>query len=729
MNEKQLDPWWKLCVVRSDLITGSIQKREFTADLGEFLEGRCAEIYRDPVKFFNYTYITRMMDILFRDILSILTKTDTKSPSIIQIDTPYGGGKTHTLISLFHLINSFKDLKDHLKLKEIYSSCNFNGNVKIACFVGTAPDVTGTLHTDTGIRTKTFLGEIFYQLGVYGLVKDLDAEGRSFGTTKIDECLQRVGPCIILMDEFLIYIAKMFSEKNNTEMETIIENLLPSIQELFTAVANSESAVLIVTYPSRAEQIFSEYAQHYKDQLFAWLKTYEDVSNRTQTTEMVAAGDEEVGLILQTRLFEKTPSLKMKKSVGEAFFVYYKENLDHFPQFITAEDYKLKITKTYPFHPELLRIFHEQWGTLPKFQKTRHLLRILAEVIKEEFQKPEEERNQSPLIMPGHINLKNPKIQSTIFHVIDRNFEPVIAMDINKAENIDKIFDEKSRLGKGKYAVGLTTSIFLHSFSGSTANLSPRKHVVSIGANIPSCLISVIAPFYNAPFPDGDAGLPNIDDVISITNKLLDSEIGLYYLHCTKDRRYYFDLMKNLTSFAAQEFKRLSGSLDDLYDEIKKIWQAKGVNLKPIYFPSKPQDIPDSSDHLLIVLLNPRDFIVSSSPNFKYLQELAQNSAEKTRNTATGDRFRFYKNRLFFMAADERVWLRAKITYKWAKAWQITKKLAIFDRASRPERENADNQIKNYEEEYKSQLQFLHGFLYIYDNEGNIQTQPKDLKQ
>ena len=83
--------------------------------------------------------------------------------------------------------------------------------------------------------------------------------------------------------------------------------------------------------------------------------------------------------------------------------------------------------------------------------------------------------------------------------------------------------------------------------------------------------------------------------------------------------------MKNLTSFAAQEFRRLSGSFDDLYDEIKKIWQAKGINLKPIYFPSKPQDIPDSSDHLLIVLLNPRDFIVSSSPNFKYLQELAQN--------------------------------------------------------------------------------------------------------
>ncbi len=730
MVEKiKLDPWWKECIPRNDLLKSNIHENEFTADLGEFLEDRCAEIYRDPIKFFDYSFITNMMKELFINILITLSKKDKSGPSIIQIDTPYGGGKTHTLISLYHLINSQHLLRDHWKLSEIYKKCGKMEKAKVACFIGTVPDPLGTIHTDTGIRTRTFLGEIFYQLGVYGLIKDLDEKGSSFGTKKIGECLNRVGPCLILMDEFLVYVTKMYAQKNNPEILKIIENLFPSIQELFTAIASSSSAVLVITYPSRPEQIFSESANQYKDQLFAWLETYKEVTNRSHTSKMVAKGDEEVGQILQSRLFKSLPPLKDQEKVGESFFTLYKEYKEQFPHYATAEDYKEKIVKSYPFHPELLRIFHEQWGTLPKFQLTRHLLKILALIIKEEFQKSEDERRDSPIIMPSHINLKSPGIQSILFDVIDEKYESVLSLDIKRAENIDKMFLKDSILSRGEYALGLTVIIFLHSFSGSTAELSPREHVASVGVNISSCLFSALAPNYAAPFVDNFTGLPVFEDVIQITKKLLDSEIGLYYLHCTKDRQYFFNLKKNLTHFAGGEFNRIGDKIEGLYSEIKKIWKCQSINLKPIYFPKKPQDIMDDNEQLSVVLLNPKDFIHSETINLDFLENLAELAAENTEKAITGERRRFFKNRLFFLGADAESWRQAKNAYKWAKAWKITSELAIFNNSSKPEKEQATEQMSEYEKKYKSLIQFIFSHLYLYDEIGNIKKNSRDLKQ
>jgi len=729
MTTIYLDSWWKHCIPRKDLIEGNIQKKEFTADLGEFLAGNCAEIYKDPVKFFDYSYITETMKDLFQSTLTQLNNRDSRGSSIIQIDTPYGGGKTHTLIGLYHLIKSAQLLNSHPKISEIYKSCGIPKNVKVGCFAGTVPGITGTIHVENGVKTRTFLGEIFYQLGVYSMIKDLDDKGGSFGTEKIKECLKIVGPCIILIDEFLLYVTKMYPHKSDPDIAPVVGSLFPAIQELYTAISNSDSAILVITYPSRPEQIFDENARNYKDQLFAWLETYKEVSSRSVTTKMVAKTDAEIGQILQVRLFEKIAPESVREKVAKSFFTYYKDHKEQFPQYITSEDYSERIMSTYPFHPELLRIFHEQWGTLPMFQLTRDLLTILAETIVEEFRKPEAKRRKVALIMPGHVNLKNPNIQSKIFEIIGKNYEPILASDIRRAESIDKLFEGQGLLGEENYTLGITTAIFLHSFSGSTAKLSPREHIASIGASIPSCLIAILAPKYPAPFDKGDAGVPVFEDILRIVKSLLDAQIGLYYLHCSLDRQYYFDLQKNLTHFAANEFNQMTGKLEELYLEIQNRWKCPAVALKPVFFPQRPQDIPAKNDDISIVLLDPMKFTESSTKNMRFLEQLADYSAESSPTATTGDKVRFNKNRIVFLAANGDAWTQGEKFYKWYKAWKTTTELAIYKNASKPEQDHANTQVTEYQDKYKTQIQLLFSHLYTFKDDGKINPESKDLKQ
>jgi hypothetical protein len=712
------------------LIEGNIQKKEFTADLGEFLAGKCADIYKDPVKFFDYSYITETMKDLFQNTLTQLSKQDGRGAPIIQIDTPYGGGKTHTLIGLYHLIKSAQILRNHEKLSKIYKACGVAKDVKVACFVGTVPNIKGIIHIDTGVRTRTFLGEIFYQLGVYSLVKDYDEKGGAFGTDTIKECLKMVGPCVILIDEFLLYVTKVYPHKDDPEFAPVVSSLFPAIQELYTAISHSDSAILVITYPSRPEQIFDENARHYKAELFSWLETYKEISSRSVTSKMVAKNDAEIGQILQVRLFEKIAPKSIREQAGVSFFTYYKEHNTEFPNYITAEDYSERITNTYPFHPELLRIFHEQWGTLPRFQLTRDLLTILAETIVDELQKPEVKRRKSALIMPAHVNLKDANIRSLIFDIIGKDYEPILASDLRRAEDIDKSFGGQGLLGEGEYTLGITTAIFLHSFTGSTAKLSPREHIASIGASIPSCLVSVLAPKYEAPFENNDAGLPVFEDIMRIVKKLLDAEIGLYYLHCSIDKQYYFDLQKNLTHFAGNEFNQIAGKLDELYKEIGEKWQCPKVSLTPVLFPQRPQDIPSKNDEIYLVLLDPKKFTEKTeNRNFRHVEFLADYAIETSPTATTGDKVRFNKNRIIFLAADDASWSKVEVLYKWYKAWKSTTELTIFKNATKPEQDHANLQVADYRDKYQTQIQHLFSNMYTFKADGKIDPKPKDVKQ
>lgn len=719
MNQK-LKAWWSLCIPRADIMREFIPEREFTADFGAFLSGEVTEIYRDAVKFFDNTYITQEMHKHFKNILTTVSGRKT-TPSIIQIDIPYGGGKTHTLIALYHLIKSIQTLKTHPKLESLYSSFSVPEDVKIACFDGVSVGVDGVHHVDTGIKTRTFIGEILYQLGVYGMVKEEDLSGKSIGAKKIGDCLKKVGPCLILIDEFLVYVAKIYPQFNNPELKPIIDTLLTSIQELYTAVANySDASALVITYPSRVQQILNEYAKDYKDKLSVWISSYKDVTQRTQTTKMLAADTLEVGSILQTRLFEDLPALAIREEVAKAFNSYYHDpHIQKFlPQVIQQKSYDKELVSTYPFHPELLRIFYEQWGTIPNFQLTRHLLKILVEVIREEFNKSEENRRISPIIMPSHINLVNPNIQATLFNAIDRNYREVLSSDIDRATNIDKRFDPSTPLGKGRFTEGITTAIFLHSHSGSTADTSPRAHVASKGATISSCLLAVLTPYYKVPFPDPNAGLPPIEEISNITEKLLDSEIGLYYLHCTTDFQYYFDLKKNLTMIAAEYYSNSIIDSNELILSIQKAWESRGVSLKPIFFPSKPKEIPDSSIDLMLVFIDPRQYVYSSS-NQKIIEEYFLIAARAPPGVSTGELKRLFKNRLFFITADENLWRDVEENYRWNVAWKTTIKLKSFENASSPEQSHARRQVEKYENEYQKGLRTLFHHLYI------IKTDPK----
>ena len=98
-----IKPWRQVAVPHADIRSGKFDASVFAADLGEVLAGRGAVDYRDATTFFSKTYLTEGITKLLIDVMQRLSGTGKADP-VIQLQTAFGGGKTHTLLTLYHLL-------------------------------------------------------------------------------------------------------------------------------------------------------------------------------------------------------------------------------------------------------------------------------------------------------------------------------------------------------------------------------------------------------------------------------------------------------------------------------------------------------------------------------------------------------------------------------------------------------------------------------------------------
>ena len=97
-----LKPWREIARPHDDVLKGSFQEAEFAADITQVAEGRASEEYQDPVKFFSRTYITEGMALLLDGVVKRLSGKG--GDPVIQLQTAFGGGKTHTMLAVYHLV-------------------------------------------------------------------------------------------------------------------------------------------------------------------------------------------------------------------------------------------------------------------------------------------------------------------------------------------------------------------------------------------------------------------------------------------------------------------------------------------------------------------------------------------------------------------------------------------------------------------------------------------------
>src|SRR5207248_1213728 len=103
MTRLSWKPWHEVVQLRNELKTGELSLSLFAADLYDVVMDKARPVYQDPYQFFSLTYPTFNLRELARDVVLRLAGKNDKA--IRQLELTYGGGKTHTLITLYHLTN------------------------------------------------------------------------------------------------------------------------------------------------------------------------------------------------------------------------------------------------------------------------------------------------------------------------------------------------------------------------------------------------------------------------------------------------------------------------------------------------------------------------------------------------------------------------------------------------------------------------------------------------
>ncbi|GFP20287.1 hypothetical protein HKBW3S03_01789, partial [Candidatus Hakubella thermalkaliphila] len=315
--------------------------------------------------------------------------------------------------------------------------------------------------------------------GQYEIIKEHDKKRIAPGKEKLRQILEASGPTLILMDEILEYIVKA----NRAEkVEKITQGqTLAFLQEISEVVASSENCGLVITLPASILERYDEEAERSLQQL-------QKISGRVEAVYTPVEGVE-IYEVIRKRLFEDLGDEKTRRQVAESYFKLYQSVGTDVPSEVKEIEYRERIERAYPFHPELIDVLYERWGSYPTFQRTRGVLRLVAEVVADLYGG----EVVSPLIQYSIVNLENQTIRREFIKHIGNEYDSVISADIAgknaKAPRIDKeMGSEYERYGTAK---GIATSVFLYSFSAGASRETtlPRIRVALLREGIPATIV------------------------------------------------------------------------------------------------------------------------------------------------------------------------------------------------------------------------------------------------
>jgi predicted AAA+ superfamily ATPase len=387
-----LKPWREVIVPHPDVLSGTFQQAEFAADLTAVHSGKATPEYGDAQAFYERTFITEGMGRLLTQVSQRLNGKGGEP--VIQLQTAFGGGKTHTLLAVYHLASrkcalnnlaGIPELLDQSVLLDVPQS-------RVAVLDGTA-HAPGQPWKHGKQTIRTLWGELAWQLGKaegFGLVQEADANGTSPGKDVLTELLTRFAPCVVLIDELVVYM-RQFVESQPLSGGTYDSNL-SFVQALTEAAKLVPNASVLASLP--------ESGQAGGPRGVAALMALEAVFNRVQALWKTVA-PEEAFEIVRRRLFEQIRDGKARDQVCRAFADAYVGEGAKLPQETQESRYFDRMMQSYPIHPEVFAQLYEEWTTIEGFQRTRGVLKLMAKVIYRLWQ----DENKDLMILPGILPL------------------------------------------------------------------------------------------------------------------------------------------------------------------------------------------------------------------------------------------------------------------------------------------------------------------------------------
>lgn len=661
-KSKHQPPWREVAKPHPDIIRGRFELAVFAANIYEVAQHRGMPDYSDPERFFQRTYVTQGLKELSVAVFRRLA-AKPGGEAVVDLMTSFGGGKTHALVALYHLAQGGPSARDWPGVPEILEAADLEAPPLARVVVLSGEDINpvqGVKGKPGDPVRKTLWGELSWQLGgqaSFALVRANDEKRIAPSTEDLAELIEGGKPTLILVDEALQYISRARGEKvHDTNLAAQSFNFFKALTE---AVARTPNACLVMTLPA---SIMTEVNREDEED-------YQHLSHlfkRLERTRRLAEGDE-IYEIVRRRLFQDVGSEADRTQVISAYLNYYRQNENAFPQAVATNAYLKKMERAYPFHPELLDALNERWSSLPNFQRTRGVLRMLALLISDLYRD-----DPLPLIHLSSVRLSNPDFRSEVLSQIDaRQFDAVLESDVTgtgaRAAQVDA---EGSDIHQREHLAERTaTAIFFYSFGGAVGIST---------ATLPQLRLAVLRPGIEPEF------IPGV---------LEELKRRLYYLEA-EGGQYRFTVTPNLNAIRVDQENTLE--LTEVEDLLKSeiLKQARGSKFHLAPFPEGPEAV-GAGPGLALVVLPP------SGTWGKTTKEETQKFVQKIIDGGTTHRS--HRNTLVFLVAEEGNRMAAEARTKLA----LDKVERIYGRAGKLSKAHADELEKMQEESRKSLIQSI----------------------
>ena len=626
-----LEPWYKVATPRKEVREGrSFNPDEFAIHLEQVVSGAAPEDYRDPTQFFARTCFTRALREHAGMVLRRLAGETANTSPVMTLVTQFGGGKTHTLTALYHLVTAGKRVNALEGVADLLQDAGLAEapQAKVAVFVGNAWDPQEGRETPWIDIARQIAGD----KGVDELGKDAkatppgtEALGRIFAAADV--------PVLVLFDEVLNFVNRH---------RKLADPFHAFIQNLTVAMTATTQGAAVISLP-RSQVEMTEFDLQWQDKITKVV--------RRVAKDLIANDEAEIGDVVRRRLFDDIGLDRLRKKVSKTYADWCFERRAQLPPEWTAVDsaateakarehLRARFEACYPFHPATLSVFQRKWQALTQFQQTRGTLAMLAQWISLAQQDAFAKARREPLITLGSAPLDQPEFRSVVLGQLgESRLVAAIETDIAGAHSHARALDADTRGPLNDIHRRVGTAILFESSGGQ---------------------VDKVAHLPELRFALGD---PDVDTT-SVDNAALALDARAYFIRRIGSDGFKISHQPTMKKVVSDR----RASLDE-QTEIQPAMRAliekefdKGASLPRVFFPADGTAIPDSPKLTLVVADPDSDW----SGGGRVRQELAEWTKKR------GDSPRLYPGSLVWAIKKPGRDLRGKV-----ELWLAWKRVAM----------------------------------------------------
>ena len=417
-----MEPWHRVVTPRQEVREGrSFSPDEFAIALEQVVTGTAPADYTDPEQFFARTCFTRALTDHSGMVLRRLSGQTADTAPALSLVTQFGGGKTHTLTSLYHLANAGPEAARFPGVAELVAAAGIGAApaARVGVFVGNAWDPAYGRETPWIDIARQLAGDQGVALlgnAAMEAPPGTEALGRVFAAAN--------APVLLLFDEVLNFLNRHRS---------MAEPFYAFLQNLTVAVTGASRTVAVISLP-RSQVEMTDWDQE-------WQERITKVVNRV-AQDLIANDESEISEVVRRRLFEDLGSERMRRKVAKTYADWCFERNARLPAEWTAVDsaatdakarefLRSRFEACYPFHPSTLSVFQRKWRAVPQFQQTRGALAMLAQWISLAYREQFRLARKEPLITLGSAPLHIPTFRAELLGQLgEQRLDAAISADL-----------------------------------------------------------------------------------------------------------------------------------------------------------------------------------------------------------------------------------------------------------------------------------------------------------